>query len=319
MERICAQKPGFRDRAILVLSWITCAERRLTSSELQHALAMEAGDEELDEDNILEVGEAVSVCAGLVIVDKESDVVGLVHYTTQEYLERTQDKWFPNAQANIATTCVTYLSFKTFESGWYLSEKEFDARLRLNPLYDYAARYWCHHVRKASLDLEQSTLDFLECGTKVTVAYQALHSRFSFPPGLGEARQKTAIGLHYVAYSGLANAASQLLKNGHDPQREDAWGFTPLLRAVQEKNMAVIQLFLAHPGVDLNSLTVSGYTPLSLAARLGYKEVVQLLLTYPGIDPNSNNIFGEAPLFVAAGRGHEEVVQLLLPYPGIDP
>lgn len=34
MERIKGQKPGFRDLAKRVLSWITCAKRRLTTLEL---------------------------------------------------------------------------------------------------------------------------------------------------------------------------------------------------------------------------------------------------------------------------------------------
>ena len=40
----------------------------------------------------------VSVCAGLVTVDEESDIIRLVHYTTQEFFERTQNIWFPNCR-----------------------------------------------------------------------------------------------------------------------------------------------------------------------------------------------------------------------------
>ena len=58
--------------------------------ELQHALAVETGTSELDEENLLEIGDLISVCAGLVIADEESNIIRLVHYTTQEYLERTQ-------------------------------------------------------------------------------------------------------------------------------------------------------------------------------------------------------------------------------------
>lgn len=71
------------------------AKSPLTTPELQHALAVEAGDVELGEDNIQEIEEVVSVCAGLVTVDEQSDIIRLVHYTTQEYFERTQTRWFP--------------------------------------------------------------------------------------------------------------------------------------------------------------------------------------------------------------------------------
>jgi hypothetical protein len=40
MERIEVQAPEHRELASQVLSWISCAKRSLTSSELQHAIAV---------------------------------------------------------------------------------------------------------------------------------------------------------------------------------------------------------------------------------------------------------------------------------------
>ena len=68
-----------------VLSWISCAKRRLTSAEFQHAIGVEGNTSGFDRDNIADIRLIVSVCVGLVIVDK----VRLVHHTTQEYFERT--------------------------------------------------------------------------------------------------------------------------------------------------------------------------------------------------------------------------------------
>ena len=53
-------------------------------------LQLEVGESELDEENLPEIEDMVSVCAGLVTVDEESEIIRLVHYTTQEYFERTQ-------------------------------------------------------------------------------------------------------------------------------------------------------------------------------------------------------------------------------------
>jgi hypothetical protein len=117
MEIINGQQPGFRRLAEKVLSWITYAKRPLTTSELQHALAVVVGDSKLDEDNLERAERMVSVCAGLVTIDEESGIIRLVHYTTQEYFEQTQRRWFPDAEAHITTTCVTYLSFDEFGSG----------------------------------------------------------------------------------------------------------------------------------------------------------------------------------------------------------
>ena len=139
MLRIEGQLADQKELAEQVLSWITCAKRPLTTSELQHALAVEVGEPELDTNNIPDIEDMVSVCAGLVTIDEESGIIRLVHYTTQEYFERTQKEWFLNAEAEITTICVTYLSFGVFETGFCQTDDKFKERLRSNPLYDYAA------------------------------------------------------------------------------------------------------------------------------------------------------------------------------------
>ncbi len=149
----------------MALSWIVCAKRPLTTLELRHALAVEDGDLELGEDNLHETEEVVSVCAGLVTVDEESDNIRLVHYTTQKYFERTQTRWFPQAQTAIATTCVIYLSFDAFKTGSRPTDEDFDARLRLNPLYHYAASNWGDYVRTA-LTQEKLIVDHFESKTR---------------------------------------------------------------------------------------------------------------------------------------------------------
>ena len=110
MERIEGQVTDQEKLAKQVLSWITCAKRPLTASELQHALAVEEGESEFDEDNLSQIEDLVSVCAGLVTVD-ETGIIRLIHYTTQEYFQRTYKSWFPDVEAKITTICITYLSF----------------------------------------------------------------------------------------------------------------------------------------------------------------------------------------------------------------
>ncbi|TAQ86535.1 hypothetical protein B7494_g5159 [Chlorociboria aeruginascens] len=97
--------------------------------ELQHAIAVGIDELELDEDNLPDIEDIVSVCAGLVIVNKESNIIRLVHYTTQEYFNRTQSHWFPSADAEIATICVTYLSISVFEGGACLKDNELEKPL----------------------------------------------------------------------------------------------------------------------------------------------------------------------------------------------
>ena len=101
MDRIEGQKGRFKEIALKVLSWITCAKRRLTTLELQYALAVTREDAKLNKKNILQVSDMVSVCAGLVTVDEESKIIRLVHYTAQEYFEKMQKRWFPNIEIEI--------------------------------------------------------------------------------------------------------------------------------------------------------------------------------------------------------------------------
>ncbi|KAF5536011.1 heterokaryon incompatibility protein het-E-1 [Fusarium napiforme] len=102
------------DQAILAkeaLMWISCARRLLSPVELQHALGIEIDSTDFDEENLSEIPDIVSACAGLVTVDEQSNTVRLAHFTTQEYFERTQDQWFPNAAQEITVKTLTYLSY----------------------------------------------------------------------------------------------------------------------------------------------------------------------------------------------------------------
>lgn len=66
MQRIQNQDEGQTALAHKVLYWISCSLRPLTVAELRHALAVEPGDCDLDEDGLYETELLVSVCAGLV-------------------------------------------------------------------------------------------------------------------------------------------------------------------------------------------------------------------------------------------------------------
>lgn len=158
----------------------------------------------------------VSVCAGLVVVDEESNIIHLVHYTTQDYFEARKKYWFPDAESNFTMICVTYLSFNTFESGPCLTDEEFEARLQQNPLYDYAARNWGYHPRTAATKLDQLILDLLETDAKVDASSQALMASKDYL-GYNHYGPKQITALHLTAYFGVSEAARTLLRHGEAP------------------------------------------------------------------------------------------------------
>ncbi|KAN0069147.1 hypothetical protein V8E54_012776, partial [Elaphomyces granulatus] len=267
MERIEAQAPEHRDLARQVLSWITCAKRRLTSSELQHAIAIEVSNDELDRENITDIELLVSVCTGLVIVDEESDIVRLVHYTTQEYFERTWERWFPNAHTDITEKCATYLSFKVFEPGFSRTKGDFEKRLQSNVLYDYAARNWGYHARISSTEGGKLVLGLLESATSISACSQVM--TYSQYRALGETKMT---GAHLAAYFGLGKTMSALLEKLQDVNQEDKDGRTPLSWAAGNGHDAVVKLLLDN-NADIESKNNKGRTPLSDAAWKGHEAV----------------------------------------------
>lgn len=319
MERIQHQAESYRKLANQVLSWLTHTRRALTTKEMQHAVAVTPDMPDFDQDFLPGIEMLDSICAGLVTVDKDSDSIRLVHFTAQEFFVRTS--WFPNAQTDITATCITYLSFSAFEAGFCQTDEEFEARLRSNVLYDYAARNWGKHAYAASMEVEKLVLDFLQSETKVSSSSQAMiATKGSYYRGYSQRVPKQMTGVHLAAYFGLRNTIMALLKNGHNPDSRNTDRQTPLWWAARNGHEAVVKVLLAIDGIDVNSRdNLDGWTPLAWAAGNGHEAVVVLLLAKGGIDLNSrDNNNGRTSLSWAAGRGHEAVVKVLLAADGVN-
>jgi hypothetical protein len=86
MERIKRQLEPTKLLALKVLSWVVYAVRPLQPEEVRHAIAvdeLDPDDRSVTSDYLTPPSRIVNVCAGLIRIDKESNVVGLVHKTTQ--------------------------------------------------------------------------------------------------------------------------------------------------------------------------------------------------------------------------------------------
>ena len=295
MDRIKGQISNSRELAYQTLSWITCAKRPLTTSELQHALAVEVGEHELDDENLPEIEDVVSVCAGLVSVDQESDIIRLVHYTTQEFFERTQIDWFPDAQEDIAVTCITYLSFDIFGSGSCSSDNELEARLRENPLYNYAARNWGCHILGTSAEMADPTLHLLESERIVSACSQALMVPDYRYSGYSQTVSKLT-GIHLAAYFGLPQILALLLERGSQSDYKDSLSQTPLSRAAERGQEAVVKLLVERDDVEADSKDIHGQTPLSRVAERGQEMVMKLLVKRDDVETDSKDKYGQIPL-----------------------
>jgi hypothetical protein len=127
MQRMQAQSLETVTLAQKMLSWIICAVEPMKIRRLQNALALREGDALISQHAYTSSRYLLSICAGLVIVDKETDIIRMVHYTAQEYHEKHKAEYLPHAQDEVSSTCLRYLSLNIADSpDWLIAVPETD-------------------------------------------------------------------------------------------------------------------------------------------------------------------------------------------------
>ena len=335
MERINSQPIDQATLARKVLYWVFYASRPLTILEIQHALAVETGDTNLDEDNIPEEGLLLSVCNGLITYEKEGGFLALVHYTFQQYLEQKAENLFPEAQVEIVRACLTYLSFDEFEQGPCPSDQDFMIRLKRWPLLNYAVPMWGQHARQgiewACRDL---IISFLSQSAKLSASIQVLSVIESMGVNYTRRFPSQISALWLASVYELEHTVSHLLASQRQSvDRKTTWGDTALHQAAGCGRAGVLQLLLSS-GADVTATDLLGNTPLHLGS-FGFNiftltdtgicvwteqkaraldmtlKVTQLLLDH-GADVNAVNLEGKTALHLSVMKGRMSLMQLLL-------
>ncbi|KAF2787420.1 ankyrin, partial [Melanomma pulvis-pyrius CBS 109.77] len=322
LERIEGQRAGHSRLAKHVLSWITFAKRPLTTAEIRCALAVESDEAELDPENKPDVEDLVSVCAGLVVVDEESAVIRLVHYTTQEYFERTSSYFNPAAQLLIAKTCLTYLSFSVFESGSCATDEDFEERLRQHELLNYAASHCGEHVRCVEAEVAEGVCSLLTHDGLLACAVQVSYVESSNRFKKYSQHYPAITGLHWAARFGLCEVAKTYLRvvgehAVHAVNAMDNHGRHSLMYAAKHGHYEMAKLLL-DKGADINTQGGEYGNALQAASVQGHEQVVKLLLdkganinAQGGYYGNAHGLYSNA-LQAASVQGREQVVKLLL-------
>ena len=75
LKRILTQGEEDVKLAKRVLGWLLYAKRPLKTRELQHALSVTPNSRELDEAALTEEGDLISVCAGIVTIERETNII----------------------------------------------------------------------------------------------------------------------------------------------------------------------------------------------------------------------------------------------------
>jgi hypothetical protein len=314
MIRIKLQNPkDHAELAVKALGWIFYTVRPLTVTEIQHALAIEQGDPDLDQDGIPNRDLLISVCAGMVTINDNSDTISLVHYTTQEYFQRSGKHLLNDANRDITIVCLTYFHFDAFSSlpADVASPETIVHLLSGHPLLGYAAQHWGDHLKEAC---DETTIEEAVrlLGNKDRVYLITLVKDYAdnLAKGTYFRPRKDVLGLALASSFGLSAVTSELIQRGASVNRADSNGQTALHRAVQNGHTNTTALLLDN-GAEINSKDLAGWTPLHQASAKSDESIAKLL-TERGAAVNTVDGYNATPLYRAAEAGAEKVVRILL-------
>ena len=316
LARINSQDKEDTRMAHHVLGWITHATRPLTMKQLQHALSVEPEQADLDEETLIDEELLISTCLGLVTVDYTSEEVRLVHYTAQEYFERIQLEIFPDNHLRIASTCLTYMSFKACQE---INEITLTEKIKAlgdrYALLDYAGSNWGFHAQRDDRKLLQQILRFLSpkatylssrmmLGGFNLLVQNSSHRHWDYPVKY-EARVS---GHNMAAHFRLEYTLMVLLSAASDPT--DMIN-SALLICSAKGYRNIVQLLLDHDA-NINICSWLGYTPLHLAIIKGNLAMTKLLVDR-NADVNKRPISSPvAPLQRLAEDGESILLQPVL-------
>ena len=350
LGRVKDQSPRRKQLALRALTWVSSTYRPLSAQELCHALAIEEGQSEFDEDALLNPKVIVESCLGLINIDQGTMQVRLVHLALKDYLQRVslRSESTMDNETYMTTTLLTYLCFGE-DSADRNGIKSIEARRTLSPsFYAYATWNWGSHAKMASAAaIRQQALTYLQrmsanardvsnpVDTPETASIMRQINSFREPHlltglhvaagfGLSELlvdllESETRIdtvdshcntALQIAAVNGQLDAALVLLRANADPNSSNIYGRTPLYDAVALSHAPLAIALLDH-GAAVDAICGANWSPLHKAADVGDLQITRLLISR-GASVLSKSTRALIPLHRAAGHGHLEIIRELL-------
>lgn len=315
LTRINAQHKEDTKIAHQTLGWMTHATRPLSMKQLQHAISVEPEQTDLDEETLIDEELLISTCLGLITVDHTSKEVRLVHYTAQKYFEHRLLDFLPDNHPRIASTCLTYMSFKTcLGIDEFTSDKEIKALEDRYPFLDYAGSNWGVHAQRNDQSLVQQILQSLSpratylssrlmIGGFKSLTHEYTHKHWDYPVKY-EARIS---GHNMAAYFGLQHTLMTLLSEASD-NRDMIDSILLICSARGHQNLVKI---LLGRGANINNCSWLGWTPLHLASAKGNLAMTKLLLGTNADVNKRQSLSSSTSLQRAAETGYAEVLQAL--------
>ncbi|KAM0230515.1 hypothetical protein ACHAPO_009280 [Fusarium lateritium] len=340
MTRIAGLGPESEALAKQALLILIFAREPLRTEDLVYALSIEPDSETIDDTNVPDIEDVAGVCAGLIIVDKESNIVRLVHKSAQEYFERHQAQLFPQAGEIMARLCMKYLSLAASIPGF---DKSVEASWP--PFWRYADMNWTYHSHRAEGDNKATEDANVNFGTSAMVPN--LHSVSTLAIDL------LARDIAGCLSSALGKACREgrhalvdllLTVNDYDLNRQpyntlvaspssddDTWSEKGTTGDVEQDRDDGWSLSVGKSVSSISSGSSgqgAARTPdqdpedgcflIIIAAKQGDDAMVKILLNH-GADPNLVSTSNSTALCIATWNGHYNTVSRLLEHPAIDP
>ena len=333
LERIRQQEPRKLARADQILRLVSCARRPLKLEEMQQMLSIRRGDTCIDPEALPKSESVISTCCGLVVVEDDSQIVRLVHYTCGEYFQRNlQSHRSPEAHGYIAGVLITYLSFTTFTNfslmkvlqdatdeaaardpnstlSWSeertVVENYIEGFLERNALLQYAAVNWGHHVREAFTDIRSRP-------DACTTSHDSEKNEVDKVWTLAHLTQDL---LGKECNMDCANEVFHHVEKQFDSIGLGYDFLAPMhltsLHITASFGILYLVEYYLDQGVDIDAKDSEGMTALHKAAKYGHENVVRLLLI-SGAAVGIRDQWEQNALVWAVGANHVSVSRLLL-------
>ncbi|KIV86312.1 hypothetical protein PV11_01930 [Exophiala sideris] len=329
MQRIKSQPAEHKELARRVLTCITFCARPLTVAEVQHALAIDENTTELDAEYDLDDPELmISSCAGLVTVDAQSNVMRLVHYTTQMFLQSLSEGFLLDPHGFIASCCLNYLHLDAFTDGHpyvendgrcdnsELKEKHRALREIRNleyPFLRYSAEYWSHHLSRTTPAISAAgrVLSFLDCPGRIACAFDVYFGGSLFAHGI--------TALHLLARMGADSWIMEYISRGHPLDSGVAFprSCSKCTNSELEQKRLLMGTTMPWERAATSLRDDDGRTPIWHAAVRGNTSTIELLINRHGKLVNVADANGRTPLLSTIYADHEDTALKILEEPTV--
>jgi hypothetical protein len=305
-----------------ILQWLTFDIVSLSPEEVQEAIAIEPHTSQIDDESrLISPQDIVDLCGSLITISDDGSVT-LAHLSVKEYLlsdsirkGRASNFALADDQANadMAVSCLTYLSFKEFASGPVASSMLFEERLRRYPLLEYAALAWPEHVRHAGQpsELNERIYQFFSPASRNHfMSWIQVLNGYGLDRNIGwKYYNLDSTPLYYAASFGLDKTVRALIKDGVEINAPGGrLGATAFHAAVIRSHREVMDILL-DAGADINKHDFIKIAPLDSAVSDGDLEIIKFLLEH-GADIGPFE--GLTPYQWALTIGRPEAAEFLL-------